>query len=186
MARPQRESIGEFNSNMKRSKKNRTEQKRAWRWFFLNGQLHKLLSVSYARDECVAWCYPENKRKLYQWSDIRRRASRGFTVRQVANMMNRNPQQINRYIWSGQIEKPAMAVGPGSNFSIRIFTEEEVFKIRDVVASQSRGRPRNDGLIVPLNVPSREEVYAKMKYNAQLYIKTEDGRFVPLYEAEDW
>jgi hypothetical protein len=185
MARPQRKSIGKLKGNMKK-KHNRTEQKKAWKWFFLNGQLHRLLSVSYGRDECVAWCYPEDKRKLYQWSDIRRRASRGFTVTQVAKMMNRNNQQINRYIWSGQIANPAKAVGPGSNFSVRIFTEEEVFKIREVVANQSIGRPRKDGIIVPRNVPSREEIYAKMKYNAQLYIKTEDGRFIPLYEAEDW
>lgn len=167
-------------------KVNRTEQKKAWKYFFLNKELHRLLSVNYARDEAVAWSFTEEKRKLYQWSDIRRRASRGFTIRQVAEMINRNRQQINRYIWSGQIPAPVLAVGPESKWSVRVFSEEEVYKIQEVVASQHRGRPRNDGQITVRKAPSREEVYAKMKYNAQLYIKTEDGRFIPLYEAEDW
>jgi hypothetical protein len=172
--------------NPKNKAVNRTEQKKAWKYFFLNGDLHRLISVNYARDEAVAWSFPEEKRKLYQWSQVRRNGSRGFTIKQVADMMQRTKMQIYRYMASGQVERPALAIGPESQWRVRVFTEEEVFKVREVVANQHIGPPRKDGSISNVRVPSREEVYAKMKYNAQLYIKTEDGRFVPLYEAEDW
>jgi hypothetical protein len=166
--------------------KNKTAQKKAWKFFFLNGKPHMLLSINWGRDEALAWSFDDKQRKLYQWSEVRRRGSRGFTMTQVSDMVKRTRMQIERYLNAGLVERPPLVTYPTSDYKIRLFSEEQIFKIRDIVASQHHGRPRKDGIIRSNRVPTREEIHAKIKYNADLYIRTEDGRFVRLYEAEDW
>jgi hypothetical protein len=163
---------------------NRKQQRKMWRYFFVNGKVHKLIAADYARDEALAWCYDERATKIYQWSDIRRRASRGFTIGQVSKIIRRTTRQLHYYIEWGLID-PVRVESESGKFSMRIFSEEELFKLQDIVAHQHTGRPRKDGFITSRNAPSRQEVYAAVKHDMVLYTRTEDGRFVPLYQAED-
>lgn len=165
----------------------RTER-RNFRYFYINGKLHKMINVVRSRDEALAWCYSEHKKRIYQWSDIRRRGSRGFTVAEVARLVGRGTRAINHYIERGLITPPEMTYSLTSGkLGMRIYSEEDVFKIREIAASQHRGRPRNDGLITPKkNTPTEQELYSQVKYDIKLYTKNKDGEFIPLYMAEDW
>ena len=146
-----------------------------------------MVSVNRARDEAYAFCYSENKVRLYQWSFLKKNASQGFTMGQVSEMVHRTSRMIEYYMERGLMKPPQMTYSllsgkPG----IRIFSEEDVYKVREIVSSMHIGRPRNDGKIVPGPTSSKEELYAKMKYDVTLYAKNSDGEFVPLYLAGDW
>lgn len=162
-------------------------ERKKFRYFYINGKLHKMLRLNRARDEAVAWCYSEHKTRIYQWSDVRRRASRGFTIGEVAEIVMRTTRTIQYYIEWGLIEKPELTYSLSTgNTGILIFSEEDVYKVRDIVASMHLGRPRADGIIQSAPTRSKQEVYALLKHDMVLYAKNKDGEFVPLYAAEEW
>lgn len=154
-----------------------------WRYFYVDGKLHRLRKVNYGRDEALAWCFSEQVNKIYAWSDIRRRGSRGFTTPEACAILHRTKDTLYKYIKQGLLDPPEMAVYP--NQSKRIYSEEDLFKLQEIIASQHLGRPRADGMIVSYsNAPTKEEVYAAVKHDMVLYTKNDEGEFIPLYRAE--
>jgi len=99
----------------------------------------------------------------------------------------RTTRTIQYYIEWGLIEKPELTYSLSTgNTGILIFSEEDVYKVRDITASMHQGRPRNDGIIQAAPTRSKQEVYALLKHDMVLYAKNKDGTFVPLYAAEEW
>lgn len=170
----------------KKPKPNYTGLRKAYRYFFLNGKVYRLTHASWARDEAVAWDFAEKKSVMFSWSDIRRHAQRGFTPKQVIKIIHRTKRQLDNYQDFGWVSKPVMVEMPETGYRVRVYSEDDIYKIRDMMAGLGRGRPRKDGIIRPQLVPTREEIHAAIKYNAQLFIKTEDGEFVPLFEADNF
>lgn len=164
-----------------------TTERKKFRYFFINGKLHKILLVTWGRDEVLTWCYEEHARRIYPWSMVRKKGQRGFTIGQVSKIVNRTPRMIKYYIADGLIEKPqkTYSLSTGQR-GMGIFSEDDVYKIREITSGQHIGRPRKDGFVRPLRLATKEEVYAKVKHDMTLYARTEDGRYIPLYEAEEW
>lgn len=161
--------------------------KKKWKYFFIDKKLYKLVRVIYARDEAVALCLEDDTLRMFAWSDVRRHASRGFTIGQVAKIINRTPRQIHNYLMAGEVESDGMLYSRVDGRPVRrIFSEENIFQIQEVMANKHFGRPRNDGLIKPKNVLGKSDIRAAVKHDMQLYAKTEDGEYVPVYLAEDW
>jgi hypothetical protein len=162
-------------------------KKEQLRYFYLNGKLHKLLRVQRARDEAFAWCYEEHAIRLYQWSDLQKRAVRGYKFGQAAKILNRTTRTLRYWIEKGYISEPDQVYciengKPGA----RIWSEDDIYKMREITANIHRGRPRSDGLITAHDAMAENELYAKLKHDITLYAKNKDGEFVPLYAAEDW
>jgi len=162
-------------------------EKRKFLYFYVEGKLYKMLRVIKARDEALAWCYDDHQTRLFQWSDVRKRASRGFTAGEVGKMIKRSGRMVHYYIEDGLIAPPkrtySLTTGKPGYY---IFSEEDVYKIQEIVSGSHRGRPRKDGVKIPAPTPSKREIYAQMKYDMTLYVKNKDGEFIPLYAAEDW
>lgn len=94
---------------------------------------------------------------------------------------------IQYYVEWGLLEKPECTYSlQTGNAGLWIFSEEDVYKIRDIAAGMTKGRPRADGIINPRDTLSKQELTALMKYDMVLYAKNKDGEFVPLYAAEEW
>ena len=55
---------------MARSSRQRPRKKLLY--FFLNGKIHKVIRASKAKDELVAWCYPDKKRVMYSYSQVKK------------------------------------------------------------------------------------------------------------------
>ena len=75
-------------------------------YFFLNEKIHKVIKSSKAKDELIAWCYPDKKRVLYSYSQVKSNMSGAYSVIQVAKMLNRTRVSIQRYILDGKISQP--------------------------------------------------------------------------------
>lgn len=86
-----------------------------------------MLRVVRARDECIAWCYQEHCRKIYQWSDVRKRGSRGFTIGEVSKIVHRTTRMIRYYHEWGQITWPEFTYSlETGRKGMAIFSEEDL------------------------------------------------------------
>lgn len=158
------------------------------RYFYLNDQLHKVLSINHPQDICVAWNYPEGKRVGYVWSDLRRRHEKAFSLTEVSKMINRHRVNIEKYILAGEIKAPQRAYTLDGNQtpSKYWFSEKDVYDLHDYLLTVHIGRPRKDGKITPGRMPSKAELRAMMRHDVQMYTKTESGEFVPVWKEIDW
>ena len=89
---------------MVRSKR-KTPQKK-FRYFFLNNKIHKVLSASRAKDELIAWCYPDKKRVLYPYSQVKKNMENAYSIAQVSKILNRHRVTIQDYILDEKIISP--------------------------------------------------------------------------------
>lgn len=171
--------------NSTRSRRNR---KPRLRYFYLNGDLHKVLSINRAQDLVVAWNYKEQKRVGYIWSDARKRLEKAFTMMQVSKMINRHRVNIERYILNGHIRAPQRTYTlddkrtPGKY----LFSESDVYDLHDYLLTVHIGRPRKDGKTTPGRMPSKAELKAMMRHDTVMYVKQSDGTFTPVWKEMDW
>ncbi len=160
---------------MARAKRQRTRKK--LQYFFLNEKIHKVIKLSRARDEVIAWCYPDKKRVLYPYSLVEKNMENAYTILQAAEILNRHRVTLEEYILAGKIKQPQKVYpisNPGSAWSKYMMSETDILDIHQFIL--------DDGYIRDL--PSRAELQAILKHNLILYTKTNDGNFVPVWKAE--
>ena len=66
-------------------------------YFFLNGKIHKVLKSSRAKDELIAWCYPDKKRVLYSYSLVSKSMENAYTLVQAGRILNRHKVTLEEY-----------------------------------------------------------------------------------------
>jgi hypothetical protein len=157
-------------------------------FFYLNGELHKILRVIRAQDFVITWNYKEVKRKGYVWSDVRKRMGKSFTTKQVAEMVGKGREYVENDILNGNIRRPQRSVVPGSKRAAAYrWSEQDILDYHDYLLTVHRGRPRKDGLITTRkSLPSRAELKALMRHNLVTYFKAEDGTFQPVWKEHNW
>lgn len=160
---------------MARGKRSRIRKR--FIYFFLNDKIHKVIKSSRARDEIIAWCYPDKKRVLYSYSQVEKEMSTAYSIAQVAQILNRHRVTIQDYILEGKIRAPHKIYPIGktdSSWFKYMFSEKEILDIHQFIidAGYSNG------------MPSRSELRALLKHNMILYTKSSDGNFVPVWKAE--
>lgn len=158
------------------------------RYFFLNGELHKKLHVNRSSDIITAWNYTQAKRMGYSWSDAKKNLQYAYTINEAASLVNRHRNRLLEYIEQGHIKKPQMTYTlDGDRKPVKyLLSEDDVMEIRDFLSTLHRGRPRKDGLITAKNVPTKQELKAKIKNEVILYQQTKDGEFIPVWKQPEW
>jgi hypothetical protein len=157
--------------------KKRTGTRKKFLYFFLNGKVHKILKKSRARDELIAWCYPEKKRVLYSYSQVEKNMQNAYTTKEAAELLNKHKVTIEEYILQGKVKEPQRVYpigNPDSTWNKFMFSESDILDIHQFIIDTGYSK----------NVPSRAELQALLKHNMILYTKTEEGRFVPVWKAE--
>ena len=162
---------------MARAKRIRTAKRLLY--FFLDGKIHKSLHVSRARDEITAWCYPDRRRVMYNYSLVKKYMKKAYTLKETAKILNKHKITIEDYILDGKIQQPTK-IYPISNpddagWSMYMLDEDDILKIHQFIL--------DDGY--SSSTPSRTELLALLRHETILYTKTTDGRFVPVWKAED-
>jgi hypothetical protein len=161
---------------MARSK--RVGQPKNIRYFFLNDKIHKTIRASRSKDELVAWCYPDKKRVMYSYSQVKKYMENAYTVVQVASMLNRHRVTIQDYILDGKVATPQKIYPIGDpenpNWSKYMFKESDILDMHQHILDSGHS----------LDVPTKTELLGLLKHNLILYTKTEDGKFVPVWKAE--
>ena len=160
---------------MSRSKGKSTRKK--FLYFFLNKKLHKVLRASRAKDEIIAWCYPDKKRVLYSYSQVNKHMENAYSMLQVGKILNKHKITIEDYILDGKIKEPQRLYPIGnldSTWSKYMFSEADIFDLHQFILDSGYAS----------EMPSKNELSAILKNNLILYTKTEEGKFVPVWKAE--
>jgi hypothetical protein len=146
-------------------------------YFFLDDKIHKSLKISRAKDEIVAWCYPEKKRVMYSYSLVKKYMKKAYTLREAAAILNKHKVTVEDYILDGKIQVPTKIYpigNPDSGWSKYMLKEDDILKIHQFIL--------DDGY--SSLTPSKSELLALLRNDIILYTKTNDGRFVPVWKAE--
>jgi hypothetical protein len=158
------------------ARKTRSGIRKKFLYFFLNNQLHKVIRLSRAKDEVIAWRYSDKKRVLYSYVDVQKNMENAYTIRQVGAILSRHKVTIEEYILQGKISTPQKVYpisNPDSTWSKFMFSESDILKLHEYILEAGYTK----------NIPSRAELRALLKNNMILYTKTETG-FVPVWKAE--
>lgn len=172
------------------AKSRRTYKRSKLRYFFLNGDHHRVLKISRPEDIVIAWNYVQDKRVTYIWSVAQREMQKAFTLREVCRMLNRHRLVMHEYIREGKIKKPVQIYaieGERERPGKYLFSEDDVRDLHSYLLTIHHGRPRTDGGITPRSdLISRTELEALMREDRVLYTKNDNGEFVPVWKSPDW
>jgi hypothetical protein len=157
---------------------NRTRKTKRLVYFFLNGKIHKVIKRSRARDELWAWCYPDKKRVMYSYSQVKKYMENAYSVAEAGQILGRHKVSIERYILAGKIKEPQRIYpisNPDGKWNKFMLSESDILDIHQFIAE--------DGYSSEL--PSRTELIALLKQNVILYTKNSEGSFIPVWKAEE-
>lgn len=161
------------------------KKRRPLSYFYLNGLLHKSLHISRGADTITAWCYPEHRRIAYTYSDVLKRKENAFTTAEVCKMVQRRRGTVENAILEGHIEEPQSTYGLSSGIKFKyMWAEKDIMALHAYLSTVHFGRPRKDGLITPMRLPTARELRAMVRHNEIMYVKR-DGKFIPTFDAED-
>jgi len=163
----------------------RVDKKYNTRFYFLNGQLFKVLKVDRSANTCYLYNLETKENKMFLYSDFKKFRNNAYRMNRVSKMLNRHPDRIRRAIWEGKVAKPLLIKNKTSGGKYW-FTEDDIRELRDYFATVHRGRPRKDGVVVTHNVPAKEELEAMLGHREMLYVKNKNGEFVPVWKAEEF
>ena len=159
------------------ARRNRQRTRKKLQYFFLNGKIHKVLRSSRAKDELIAWCYPDKKRVLYSHALVEKNMQNAYSTVQTAKMLNKHKVTIEDYILAGKIKEPQRVYpisNPDSKWSKFMFSESDILDIHEFILDTGYSK----------NMPSKTELKALLKHNMILYTKVNDSEFVPVWKAE--
>jgi len=158
-------------------RKNRQRSRKKLQYFFINGKIHKVIKSTRAKDELIAWCYPDKKRMLYSYHLIEKNMENAYSVKDAAALLNRHKVTVEEYILAGKIKEPQKVYpisNPESKWFKFMLSESDILDIHQFILDAGYIR----------DLPSRTELQAILKHNLILYTKTNDGSFVPVWKAE--
>ena len=157
--------------------KKRQRTRKSFLYFFLNDKIHKVIRTHRAKDELVAWCYPDRKRVMYSYSQVEKYMGNAYTTRQVGEMVGKHKVTIEEYILQGKIQTPQRVypiANPDSTWNKFMFSEKDIMDLHEFIADIGYSK----------NLPTKAELQAILKHNLILYTKTDEGKFVPVWKAE--
>ena len=159
------------------ARENRQRVRKRFVYFFLNDKVHKVIRLSRAKDEVVAWSYVDKKRVMYSYAQVDKYMERAYTIIETSKILGRHRVTIEEYILQGKIKQPQKVYpisNPDSTWFKYMLSESDILDIHQFIL--------DDGHIRDL--PSKAELKALLKNNLILYTKTIDGKFVPVWKAE--
>jgi hypothetical protein len=158
------------------------------RYFYLNGRLHKVLRRSRAEDLLIAWDYQSGKRVAYSLADVNKNKQHAYPISEVVKIIGKHEDTIKLHIYRGSLKAPQQAYSLNGNKTPGKYywSEDDVRDMHDFFKTVHRGRPRSDGKITVGDMPSRAEIEAMMKQENILYVKNNEGEFIPVWKAPEW
>jgi hypothetical protein len=161
------------------ARKKRKPIRKRFLYFFLNDKIHKVLRAHRSKDELIAWSYLDKKRMLYSYAQVEKYMENAYTLTQVAKILNKHRVTILDYILEGKIKSPQkvypISNPDNENWSKYMFSESDILDLHQFILDAGHSK----------ELPSKTELQALLKRNVILYTKTDEGKFVPVWRAEE-
>lgn len=163
--------------------------------FFINGEFHEVIAVNKTAGFVKAYNHEQNNVVTYSVSDYNKFRQQAYTTKHVSHFIARDHSSIWKAIDRGDVKKPFLLpvkkeAGKGKfavgRVGIYYFSEDNIYELRDYFASLHKGRPRADGITIPYNIPSIEELDALLGKREMIYVKNKDGEYVPIWKRVEF
>jgi hypothetical protein len=154
--------------------------KKVW---FLNKDLVRIYHYNQSNGIMSVYNITRDQIESCLISDFKNKRERAYTVGQTADLVNRHKKYMPSLMKRGVIPFPTGSQKGGDRgWQVRsYYSESQVREIRDILATHHIGRPRKDNLITNDITPTKAELTRRMGDGILKYTKTEDGRFIPIW-----
>jgi hypothetical protein len=151
--------------------------------WFLNGDLVRVHHYNKSNGLISVYNINQDRIETCLISDFKRNREKAYTVGETAKLINRHKKYMPSLIKRGVIPAPVGSQkGGATGWQVRsYYSESHVKDIRDILASIHIGQPRKDGLVTNNITPNTQELTRRMGEGILTYTKTEDGRFIPVW-----
>lgn len=161
-------------------------------YFYLDGDLYKIMQLVKASDYLTAWNYHKNGMEEFVLSDVKRRAEPGFKADAVGEMVNRSGITCRDFYQQGIIPRPKKTYPLGDGkftpvlYSAVVWSKQDVYNLHDALmerhdkdnVSKKIGHTgRND-------LPTRAELRAALEHGTVYYVQDKTGKMVKVWKAE--
>jgi hypothetical protein len=155
--------------------------KKVW---FLNGDLVRVHHLNKSNGIMSVYNIIHDRIESCLISEFKTKREKAYTVGQTADLVNRHKKYMPSLMKRGIIPYPTGSQkGGATGWQVRsYYSESQVREIRDILATYHMGRPRKDHLITNDITPSQQELTRRMGDGILKYTRTEDGRFVPIWD----
>lgn len=161
-------------------------------YFYLNGDLYKILQLVRASDYLTAWNYHKDGIEEFILSDVKRRASPAFRTKDVAEMVNRTSSTIRNIYQLGEMPRPKKTYPlDGKNtpllYSPILWSKEDVYRLHDTLMERhkiDRAEREMVGEAGRKDIPTRAELRAVLDHGTVYYVKGKDGKMVKVWKAD--
>ena len=176
MASSSREEESESNS----IKVVKRPRRKIW---FLNGDLMREEHTSRAAGMVTLYNITQARRETTTVIEFKKKRKRAFTVKETAQLLNCHRKHIPRLVKRGIIPDPVGELPGGERafHHLSYYSEDVIMEARKAMSQIHHGAARKDGLITNNKTPTEQELRYSMGDGILLYTKTEDGRFIPIY-----
>lgn len=154
--------------------------KKVW---FLNGDLVRIHHLNRSNGIMSVYNITKDQIESCLINDFKNKRERAYTVGETADLVNRHKKYMPSLMKRGIIPFPTGSQKGGARgWQVRsYYSESQVWAIRDILATYHIGRPRKDKLITNDITPSPQELTRRMGDGILTYTRTEDGRFIPVW-----
>ena len=151
--------------------------------WFLNNDLVRVHHHTRSTGMVALYNLTKDRIEVCFTNDFKKNRERAYTISETAVLVNRHRKYIPSLIKRNIIPPPlGSSVGGKRGWQVRAYySESQVKEIRDILASIHIGQPRKDGFVTNNMTPTRQELTRKMGDGILTYTKTEDGRFIPVW-----
>ena len=157
--------------------------KKVW---FLNNDLVRVHHMNRSNGIMSVYNITKDRIESCLVTDFKRNRKKAYTVGETAILVNRHKKYLPNLMKKGVIPYPTGSQkGGATGWQVRsYYSELQVHEIRDILATYHIGQPRKDKLITNDITPTKQELTRRMGDGILTYTRTEDGRFIPVWNEE--
>lgn len=158
----------------------RRPRRKVW---FLNGDLVRVEHTSRAAGIVTLYNLTQDRKESTTVVEFKKKRKRAFTVKETAQLLNCHRKHIPRLVKRGIIPDPVGELPGGERafHHLSYYSEDVIMEARKAMSQIHHGAARKDGLITNNKTPTEQELRYAMGDGILLYTKTEDGRFIPIF-----
>lgn len=154
-------------------------------YWYLDGDLHRIIRTWRGKDLLIAWNYPKHQRVTLNYTYVQRNKKKAFTTQEVTKLIGRNRISVQRQIDRGNIPPPQHSYSfETGRMKEYWWSESDIMGLLDYFAGLPKGRPRKNGEFEHTweDLPTPPELRAAINNEEVLYVKRGD-EFIPTWRA---
>ena len=158
----------------------RRPRRKVW---FLNGDLVRVEHTSRAAGIVTLYNLTQDRKESTTVVEFKKKRKRAFTVKETAQLLNCHRKHIPRLVKKGIIPDPVGELPGGERafHHLSYYSEDVIMEARKAMSQIHHGAARKDGLVTNNKTPTEQELRYAMGDGILLYTRTEDGRFIPIF-----